>query len=139
MTKDTSKLFIFLVCLLEKGRLVTAGDKTFDRSLLDKSRLLVVCGIDHLQNYGPGTRFGASPAGTDCDVCVSHFSFRFSSAVHVELFWRYTTPPFSQVLFQTSNANLIFENPNANAKVCTENSHGDTPEVHTQCVCEVTI
>ena len=28
--------------------------------------------IDHLHNYGPGTRFGPSPARIGCDVCVSH-------------------------------------------------------------------
>ena len=37
--------------------------------------------IDHLHNYGPGTRFGASSARIGCDVCVSHSSFRFSSAL----------------------------------------------------------
>ena len=37
--------------------------------------------IDHLHNYGPGTRFGASPARIGCDVCVSHLSFCFSSAL----------------------------------------------------------
>ena len=38
-------------------------------------------GIDHLHNYGPGTRFEASSARIGCDVCVSHSSFRFSSAL----------------------------------------------------------
>ena len=38
-------------------------------------------GIDHLHNYGPGTRFGASQARFGCVVCVSHWSFRFSSAL----------------------------------------------------------
>ena len=37
--------------------------------------------IDHLHNYGPGTRFGASQARFGCVVCVSHWSFRFSSAL----------------------------------------------------------
>ena len=37
--------------------------------------------IDHLHNYGPGTRFGASQARIGCVVCVSHLSFRFSSAL----------------------------------------------------------
>ena len=37
--------------------------------------------IDHLHNYGLGTRFGASPARIGCDVCVSHLSFRFSSTL----------------------------------------------------------
>ena len=37
--------------------------------------------IDHLQNYGPGTRFGVSQARRGCVVCVSHLSFRFSSAL----------------------------------------------------------
>ena len=37
--------------------------------------------IDHLHNYGPGTRFGTSPARIGCDVCVSHLSFRFSSTL----------------------------------------------------------
>ena len=37
--------------------------------------------IDHLHNYGPGTRFGASSARIGCDVCVPHSSFRFSSAL----------------------------------------------------------
>ena len=60
---------------------------------LEKARLL----IDHLHNYGPGMRFGASPAGTDCDVCVSHLRFRFSSALEL-FFWRYTTPRFSSSL-----------------------------------------
>ena len=41
-------------------------------------------------------------AGTDCDVCVSHLSFRFSSAL--ELFEAVHNTPFTQVLFQTSNA-----------------------------------
>ena len=36
--------------------------------------------IDHLHNYGPGTRFGASQARIGCVVCVSHLSFRFPSA-----------------------------------------------------------
>ena len=36
---------------------------------------------DHLHNYGPGTRFGASQARFGCVVCVSHSSFRFSSAL----------------------------------------------------------
>ena len=54
--------------------------------------------IDHLRNYGLGTMFGASPAGTDCDVCVSPLSFRFSSAL--ELFWRYTTSPFLKYSFR---------------------------------------
>ena len=36
--------------------------------------------IDHLHNYGPGTRFFASQARFGCVVCVSHWSFRFSSA-----------------------------------------------------------
>ena len=35
----------------------------------------------NLHNYGLGMRFWASPARTDCDVCVSHVSFRFSSAL----------------------------------------------------------
>ena len=36
------------------------------------------CGIDHLHNYGPGTRFGASQARIGCVVwTVSHLSFRF--------------------------------------------------------------
>ena len=34
-----------------------------------------------MHNYGPGTRFGASPARIGCDVCVSHLSFCFSSAL----------------------------------------------------------
>ena len=38
-------------------------------------------GIDHLHNYGPGTRFGASQARIGSVVCVSHLSFRFSSAL----------------------------------------------------------
>ena len=33
--------------------------------------------IDHLYNYGSGTRFGASQARIGCVVCVSHLSFRF--------------------------------------------------------------
>ena len=37
--------------------------------------------IDHLHNYGPGMRFGASPARIGCDACVSHLRFRFSSAL----------------------------------------------------------
>ena len=37
--------------------------------------------IDHLHNYGPGTRFGASQARFGCVVCVSHWSFRFSAAL----------------------------------------------------------
>ena len=37
--------------------------------------------IDHLHNYGPGTRFGASPTRIGCDVCVSHLSVRSSSAL----------------------------------------------------------
>ena len=39
--------------------------------------------IDHLHNYGSGagTRFGASQARIGCVVCVSHLSFRFSSAL----------------------------------------------------------
>ena len=37
--------------------------------------------IDHLHNYGPGTRFGASQARFGCVVCVSQWSFRFSSAL----------------------------------------------------------
>ena len=37
--------------------------------------------INHLQKYGPGTRFGVVPARIDCDVCVSHLSFRFSSVL----------------------------------------------------------
>ena len=37
--------------------------------------------IDHLHNYGPGTRFGALLARIGCDVCVSHLSFRFSSTL----------------------------------------------------------
>ena len=36
--------------------------------------------IDHLHSYGPGTRFGASPARIGCDACVSHLSFHISSA-----------------------------------------------------------
>ena len=47
-------------------------------SLLTQSISLA---IDHFHNYGPGTRFGASPARISCDVCVSHLSFRFSSAL----------------------------------------------------------
>ena len=35
--------------------------------------------IDHLHNYGPEMRFGASPARIGCDVCISNSSFRFSS------------------------------------------------------------
>ena len=94
--------------------------------------------IDHLHNYGPGTRFRASPAGTNCDVCVSHLSFRFSSAL--ELILAVHKDPFSQVLFQMSDApTCVSENPNANAKDRTKNSRGDIPEVYTQCVCEVAI
>ena len=37
--------------------------------------------IDHLHNYGPGTRSGASPVRIGCDVCVSHLSFCFSSVL----------------------------------------------------------
>ena len=37
--------------------------------------------IDHLHNYGAGTRFGASRARIGRDECVSHLSFRFSSAL----------------------------------------------------------
>ena len=40
-----------------------------------------MCQIDHLHNYGPGTRFGASQARFGCVVCVSHWSFCFSSAL----------------------------------------------------------
>ena len=36
---------------------------------------------DHLHNYGPGTRFGASPTRIGCDECVSHLSVRSSSAL----------------------------------------------------------
>ena len=35
------------------------------------------CVIDHLHNYGQGTRFGASQARIGCVVCVSRLSFRF--------------------------------------------------------------
>ena len=41
----------------------------------------ILAAIDHLHNYGPGTRFGASQARIGCVVCVSHLSFRFSSAL----------------------------------------------------------
>ena len=41
--------------------------------------------IDHLHNYGSVTRFGASSARIDSDVCVSHSSFRFSSAFECRL------------------------------------------------------
>ena len=37
--------------------------------------------VDHLQNYGSETRFGASQARIGFVVCVSHWSFRFSSAL----------------------------------------------------------
>ena len=36
---------------------------------------------DNLSNYGPGMRFGASLARVGYDMCVSHLSFRFSSAL----------------------------------------------------------
>ena len=65
--------------------------------------------IDHLHNYGPGMRFGASPSGTDCDVCVSHFSFRFSSAV--DFFGGTQHPLFSSTLSDEYCSNLSFENP----------------------------
>ena len=41
--------------------------------------------IDHLHNYGSVTRFAASSARIDCDVCVSHSSCRFSSAFECRL------------------------------------------------------
>ena len=45
---------------------------------------LSTCGKNRpliLHTYGPGTRFGASQARIGCVVCVSHLSFRFSSAL----------------------------------------------------------
>ena len=41
----------------------------------------ITLSIDHLHNYGPETRFGASQARIGRVVCVSHLSFRFSSAL----------------------------------------------------------
>ena len=43
--------------------------------------------IDHLHNYGPGTRFRASLARIGCDMRISNLSFRFSSALE----WRSAT------------------------------------------------
>ena len=80
--------------------------------------------IDHLHNYDPGTRFGASPAGTDCDVCVSHLSFRFSSAL--ELLWRYTTPPFLKYSFRRVMLQLDFRE----SKCKCEGSHLELSRKH---------
>ena len=84
--------------------------------------------IDHLHKYGPGTRFGASPAGTDCDVCVSHLSFRFSSAL--ELFWRYTTPPFLKYSFRRVMLQLEFQESK-----CKRERR--VTETHRRCTCSV--
>ena len=39
--------------------------------------------IDHLHNYGPGTRLGASSTRIDFFLCVSHLIFRFSSVLEM--------------------------------------------------------
>ena len=41
----------------------------------------IVLSIDHLHNYGPGTRLGASSTIIDCFLCVSNLIFRFSSVL----------------------------------------------------------
>ena len=73
-----------------------------------------------------GTRFEALPAGTDCDVCVSHFSFCFSSAV--ELLWRYTTPPFLKYSFRRIMLQLDFRE----SKCKCEGSHLEQSQRHTE-------
>ena len=83
--------------------------------------------IDHLHNYGPRTRFGALPAGTDCDVCVSHLTFRFPSAL--ELFWRYTTPPFLKYSFRRVMLQLEFRE----SKCKREGSHLEQSRRHRRC------
>ena len=47
--------------------------------------------IDHLHNYGPGTRFGASSARIGCNVCFS-FELSFFSCFWMSFSDRYGVP-----------------------------------------------
>ena len=72
-TRTTVELVRGLMCT-QKTVPQRCSSIAFDFPVLSSS-------IDHLHNYGPGTRFGASQARFGCVVCVSHWSFRFSSAL----------------------------------------------------------
>ena len=82
--------------------------------------------IDRLHNSGPGTRFGALPAGTDCDVCVSRLRFHFSFAL--ELFVGYTTPPFLKYSFRQKMLQLEFRD----SKCKREGSLSERSRRHTE-------